>query len=177
MPDDTNPTQIKVRPIQTAWLSFTKSVQILLVPQVDDRPLDQYLAFRNTVLELVQSEKFLAALNSAWSPFTDFPQEGSGDALIMELQAFPLAMEVAGATEKPEDAKKWWKKMLGRASTISGSVKDLLDALPPEAKMALTLFGELIDLFKGQDWACLDALYMRLANNNALQHSIYLAAQ
>jgi hypothetical protein len=28
-------------PIQIAWMNFTKSVQILLVSQTDDRPLDQ----------------------------------------------------------------------------------------------------------------------------------------
>ena len=36
--------------------------------------------------------------------------------------------------------------MLGRATTVSGSVKDILDNLPPYAKNALTLFKELIEL-------------------------------
>jgi len=40
---------------------------------------------------------------------------------------------------------------LGRASTVSGSVKDILENLPPYAQNALTLFKELIDLFKGKD--------------------------
>lgn len=146
MPESTN-----IPLIQIAWINFTKSVEILLVPQADDRPLDQYLAFKNTVLELVQNEQFFVDLNSVWTPFTDFPKKKIGDALIMELQAFPLAMEVAKTTEKPEDAKKWWKSMLCRVSTVSGSVKDLVDTLPPYAKGALTLFKELIDLFKGKD--------------------------
>ncbi len=69
----------------------------------------------------------------------------------MELQAFPLAVEVAEKTAKEEGKKGWWRKILGRASTTTGSVKDLSDNLPPYAKGALTLFKELIDLFKGQD--------------------------
>jgi hypothetical protein len=149
MPEDTNQIQSKIQPIQPAWLGFVKSVQILLVPQVDDRSLDQYLVFRDKILVLVQSEQFLANLNKRWAVFRDYPKKEIGDALILELEAFPRAIEIAKATEKPEDSKKWWKKLLGHASTVTGSVKDLLEALPPEAKMALTLLKELFDLFKG----------------------------
>jgi hypothetical protein len=145
----TQTSQKIIHPIQPAWLAFVKSVQILLVPQVDDRPLDQYLAFRDKVLELAQSEQFLANLNKRWGGFRDNPKKEIGDALILELEAFPRAIEIAKAIEKPEDSKKWWKKLLGHASTVTGSMKDLLDALPPEAKMALTLLKELFDLFKG----------------------------
>lgn len=74
-----------------------------------------------------------------------------GNALLLELQTFPRAVEVAQATTKPEEAKGWMGRWLGRASTVSGSVKDLMETLPPYAKNALTLFKELIDLFKGKD--------------------------
>lgn len=40
-------------PIEIAWLNYVKSVQILLVPQEDDRPLDQYLPLRDAVMTLV----------------------------------------------------------------------------------------------------------------------------
>ena len=139
--------EISQTPIQIAWLNFTKSVQILLVPQVDDRPLDQYLSFREEVLALVQNEHFLNDLNVGMGP----PPEPSGivNALLAELRAFPLAVEVAQTTGKPEETKSWWGKMLSRASTTVGSVQDLMQNLPPYAKSALILFKELIDLFKG----------------------------
>lgn len=66
--------------------------------------------------------------------------------LIIELQIFPRSVEVAKATEKPDEAKKGWKRMLGRASTIAGSVKDILGD-NPYVKGGLTLLGELLELF------------------------------
>ena len=133
-------------------MDFTGSVRILLVPQVDDRPLDQYLPFRDTVLALVQSQEFLDQLQESWAPLTDYPRKRIGDALLMELKAFPLAVEVAQATEKAApEPKPWWRKLLGRASTVAGSVQDLMDSLPPYVKGGITLFKELIDLFKGEE--------------------------
>lgn len=146
MPDDTNWT-----PIQTAWINFVKSVNLLLVPQTDDRSLDQYLPFRNAVLTLVQTDQFLAELHAAWAPTKPPPNPTPSEihnALLLELQAFPLAVEVAQVTSKSEETKSWYGKLLGRASIGVGSVKDIFADLPPYAKHALTLYKELIDLFK-----------------------------
>jgi len=126
MPNDTNYTEI-----QAAWMDYTNSVQLLLVPVPDDRPMDQYLAFRDKVILIVQDQKFLNELQQAWPSLTDVPKIEIGEALLMELKAFPLALEVAKATEKDSrEAKGWFSKWLGRASTVSGSVKDLVDSLP-----------------------------------------------
>jgi hypothetical protein len=147
MPDSTNRT-----PIQIAWLNYVKTVQVLLVPQVDDRPLDQFIAFRDAVLILVQGEQFLSEINHTWTRSNKEPNLTEvKKALLLELESFPRAVEVAHATSKPEESKGWWKNLLGRASTVSGSVKDLMDDLPRYAKYALTLFRELIDLFRGKD--------------------------
>ena len=142
------PDYLPATPIEAAWLNFTNSVRDLLVPQPEDRPLDQYLVFRDAVFALVQGQPFLMQLGGAWPPMTDAPVAEIGNALLLELQAFPLAAEVAKATVKPEESKGWWRKTLGRASTVSGSLKDLLDNLPPAVKGGLTLFNELIDVFK-----------------------------
>lgn len=151
-PSSPSPQTPTPTPIQAAWMDFTGSVRILLVPQADDRPLDQYLAFRDTVLALVQSPEFLSQLEASWAPFTDYPMKRIGDALLMELKAFPLSVEVAKATEKATpESKPWWRKLLGRASTVTDSVKDLMDSLPPYVKGGITLFKELLDLFKGEE--------------------------
>jgi hypothetical protein len=133
-------------------MEFTNNVRVLLVPQPDDRPLDQYLAFRDTVLALVQSPQFLKDLDDEWGPFTDYPKHAIGQALLMELKAFSHALEVVQAMDRvtPEPERKpWWKKLLGRASTATGSVKDLFENLPSHVKGGLTLLKELIDLFRG----------------------------
>ena len=123
----------------------------LLVPQPDDRPLDQYLAFRDTVLTLVRDQRFLVDLDKGWA--TQFSNEPAiSNALLMELNAFPLAVEVAQATERASgESKGSLTKWLSRASTVTGSVKDLLESLPWYAKSSMTLFKELLDLFRGKD--------------------------
>ena len=135
--------------VQTAWLNFVKSVRGLLVPQTDDRPLDQYLAFRDAVLTIVESEQFLGELNAWSSPPLDQSLTEIRNALLLELQAFPRAVELAQGTAKAEESQGWLKKMLGRAPIVAGSVQDLIDNLPPHAKNALTLLKELVELFKG----------------------------
>lgn len=138
--------------IQTSWLGFVKSVKTVLVPQIDDRPLDQYLSFRDEVLTLVQSEKFLMDLDTAWTSPNDLTDLGEiKRVLLIELDTFPRMVEVAQSVGTPDETKGWWKKILGRASTVSGSVQDIITNLPPYAKNALTLFKELIELFKGKD--------------------------
>jgi hypothetical protein len=146
MPDNTERT-----PIQGAWIKFVGSVRLLLVPQPDDRPLDHFLPFRDAVLILVQNEQFLTELNAALQKSSNIKGLTEvHNALLLELQAFSLAAEVAQTTGKPEEAKGWWKTMLDRASTVTGSVKDLVEKLP-YVKSALTLFMELIEIFKGRE--------------------------
>jgi hypothetical protein len=71
-----------------------------------------------------------------------------GDALILELEGFARAGEVAQAAAKePAESKGWREKLLGKAGTVAGSVKDIMETLPPFAKNALTLFKELTELF------------------------------
>ena len=133
-------------PAQAAWLRYSDSLRILLVPRADDRPMDQYLRFRDGVFELVEGPQFLADLQAAW--LTLFPPVG--DLFLEELRAFPLAIEVAQVQEKAgHEDKGWISKWLGRASTVTGSAKDLLDAAPPLVKSGLKLLGEALDLFKG----------------------------
>jgi hypothetical protein len=137
-------------PLRLEWLPFTKGVRSLLVPQPDDRPLDQYLAFRDSVLALVQDPQFLGELDQQWRSQGTGPGHEALRALVMELKAFTLAQEVAQATEDPAEAKGWQSNFLGRASIAVGSTKDLLDGLPWYAKGAVTLFKEVIDVFRSK---------------------------
>lgn len=143
------PDEGKYTPAQSAWLDFTTDVRGLLVPQADDRPLDQYLVLRDNVLALAQSPQFLAELQQGWPPPGALPNLDVGSALLVELRAFRRAIEVAQATEKASaESKAWWAKLLGRASTTVGSVKDCVE-MTPFGKGVTTLVKEAIDLFKG----------------------------
>ena len=139
-------------PIQSAWWYFIDSSRVILVPQPDDRPLDLYLPFRDRVITLVQSPDFLAGLQQSWPPFEDTPRAEIGKALLMELQAFPPALEVVNtAAASDVEKKRWSRGLLGKASTVAGSVDDIVDNLPPLVKGGIKLFREVVDLFKGND--------------------------
>ena len=146
------PENINRTPIQNAWIAFVAGAKVLLVPRADDRGLDQYLQYRDIVLGLVQSEEFLASLNAGWPPNV-LPTEIQSieNALILELEAFPRAVETVKSAEKPAEQEGWWSILLGRASTVSGSVDELMENLPWYAKCSIKLFRELVDLWRGKD--------------------------
>ena len=145
MPDSPNRT-----PIQAAWITFVAALRSLVSPQPDDRPLDQYLALRDRVIALIESEAFVngLAFPARAAPDADLGQ--ADEALLMELTSFARSVEVALVVQEDEaERQKSVRRELGRAGTVVGSLKDLLGNLPPLVKSGLTLVKELVDLFKG----------------------------
>lgn len=121
-----------------------------LVPQRDDRPLDQYLDTAKQIMKMVQDQKFLNALNVAWMQRTNTDEREVLEALVMELRAFPRAQSVYHETGNPDEAKEGWRRLLERASVTIKSTRDILENLPPWAKSTLTLFKELVDIFRAR---------------------------
>ena len=137
--------------IRIDWLNFIEALKSLLVPQQDDRPLDQYLQFRDAVIALVTSENFLAELHNVWSNHNDnnkLLDHKVKELLLLELRAFAPAVAVADLASNPPEKKSWWRSLLGKAGTTVGSVKDLIPDIPL-LKGGLTVLNELIDIFKG----------------------------
>lgn len=158
MPDDPNLSRI-----ENAWLRFVRNVRDILVFQPDDRPLDQYLAFRDEALALVESNEFVAELKNIWieatAPASTQPtpeqvsQRRVANVAILELESSSREIEIAklSPTSEPEQRKGWFRKALSRGSTVTGSVKDIFDDFIkkyPLLKGGLTVFRELLDLFK-----------------------------
>ena len=138
-------------PIRSVWLRYVQKTNGLLIPVPSDRPLDQFLEFRSSVYEIVIGEPFLVELDNAWLSFQEGNLQRIGVALITEINAFSNAVEVAEHTEPPDrKSTSWAKPLLDKASVVAGSVGDILDNLPPYAKHAITLFKELLDLFKSK---------------------------
>ena|SRR5947208_9202023 len=145
------PDRLNLTPVQEAWLIFTDACRLLLGPQSDDRPLDQYLAFRDRVLALVQGDAFLGELETGWSSANKPPTEVA-DALLLELTVFSRAVEVANTTATSDQEKKgWFRRLLSKGSTVAGSVDELIKDLPPLAKGGIKLFRELVDLFRSKE--------------------------
>ena len=135
-------------PIQEAWVNFVKSVQLILILREDDRPLDQFLEFRDAVIPLVLDQRFLDDLDSSLDKFASGRLQFA-NALILELKAFPRSVDVAKSTDGVDGKSSGWLgKLLGRASTITGSVQDAAES-NPYAKGAIGFFKEAIDIFRG----------------------------
>jgi hypothetical protein len=160
MPDDPNLTRI-----EKAWLRFVRGQREALVFHADDRPLDQYLTLRDEALALVESGEFLYDLRRAWDDLagsdTAAPPTNAAnvsqrrvlDLVVLELESSAREVEIARqlTPTDPDQRKGWFKKILSRGSTVTGSVKDIFDDVLkkyPLLKGGLTAFRELLDLFK-----------------------------
>ncbi len=150
-------------PFEVAWVNYILALKSLMGPIPEDRAMDQYLRFRDEVMQYVLSRKFLDEVNYYWQ--SNYSENYHAfDLLLMELNAFPLGVEVAqmeaaaeATAEAPTatDKKKGWRnwriwKWLNRGGTVAGSVKDIFKDLPWYAKHGITILKEVIDLFKGK---------------------------
>lgn len=152
------PVYLQDDSFQEAWINFINSLRKLLAPPPTDRGMDQYLPFRDEVLNYMLSKNFVAALQSGAAAASETSQTAM-DLLIKELKAYPLGVEVmmvqVETVEKKKKKRNLWQRLrsgwIGKAKTVTGSVKDLLENLPGPIKMGLTLLEELIDLFKGSE--------------------------
>jgi hypothetical protein len=149
MPEDFNQPPDDFTPFKLEWLAFSKDLKKLIVHRPDDSPLSQYLTFRDLVFALVEDEKFLNQLKVQYNRLSNDPTYAPENvrvlnALITEMQAFRHALEMS----PQKDSGPPNGKLLARASTTVRSAKDLFDEMPWWAKNSLTLFKELIDVYR-----------------------------
>lgn len=137
----------------SAWKRFVQSLRRLLASLPDERSLDPFLALRDTVLDASEREDVVWALEQGWrSLHSPNSPQGSSDGahlILMELSAFPPAVELAEA-EKKADKPFPKKRLLSIAKTTLDSVRDLYEDLPFPAKAILKVLGEVIDFFRGE---------------------------
>lgn len=137
-----------VTPIEQSWLRFVDAAVVVMGPHRGGRPLDQFLPFRDEVLVIVKSEAFLMGLRSAWPVYTNGHRIAVGSALLRELDAFPRAVEVVEKTVRRKRWQRWWDKLADKASTVAGSVDDVIDGLDPVTKAGIKLFREAVELLR-----------------------------
>jgi hypothetical protein len=155
-----------LKSIENVWRKFVETMAHVLVMQPDDRPLDQYLAFRDEVLTLVTSNEFLTQLKAIWPvgetggraekavPDWEKIDTRIANLVLLEIESSARAAEVAKTAQGTDDERKErFNKILGRGSTVTGSVQDILKNILdkyPLLKGGLTVFRELLDIFKGK---------------------------
>jgi hypothetical protein len=135
------------------WRGYIRAVRECMVSIPDDRSADQLLGLRDKVLRLVEDEDLVKALKDKFAKWAPKDVDAGiardvKDIVREELRCFPRILEVEKAVATEASTGGWKARipsLLGRASVINGSIKDLMGDVP-----ALTVFGELLDLFKGR---------------------------
>ena len=148
MTDDQNGNVSKDSEIRRVWLRFCKDVEPLLVARSDNRLLDPYIILKNKAMDMVKDEKFIGQLETQYN---DKNSEPDGlQALMIEMRAFSAAMEISKTIEEESNEnwlKKWRDWFLDQSTIVIGSAKELLNS-NSNIKNALTIMGEVIDIFK-----------------------------
>ncbi len=119
----------------------------------DPEPLPEFVAFRNAVLDAVESPVAIDDTSRALAILhRDDQTTEAAHLLVMELEAFSASVErVPPATVPPEPAQRaWWKRALGIGKTATDSLSEILDKyLGPRAKAIWKLLSELIEIVRG----------------------------
>jgi hypothetical protein len=138
------------RRFRDVWIGFVQSVRTLINTSISDLPrfTDQFRQWATQVLKVAESavvaDKLLEAYNAT--------EHRLRELLLMELLGVNEAVEVARQTEPGEKWPTARKILLGTCGTALDSLKDIFsDFLDknPFVKGILTLFGEGVDMFRG----------------------------
>ena len=128
---------------------FARAQRILLSRDPD--PLPEFIAFRNAVLDALESTATVVDTSRALAVLHKKTPEAA-HLLVMELEAFSASVErVPPATAPPEPAPRaWWKRVLGIGKTATDSLAEILaEHLGPRGKAILKLLSEVVDIVRG----------------------------
>jgi hypothetical protein len=147
-----------VRPeghVKSLWQAFVRAVRSVLDGLPEHRHQDQYLRVKEAALALAESpgvaEDVELGYRRAAVGANNEPLAGAGAAevVVLELESFPLAVQVHGAEEKAGSAEPGARKRLRSAArTVLGSVTDVFK-LTDLGKGAATVTREALELWDG----------------------------
>ena len=132
--------------VRKSWTNFVDGLRSLFSDLPEHRHQDQFLAARNAALDLAASDEMAKAMEDAYnSPNT--PEKRPLDVVLLELDAFPLAVSVYEAEAKSGASKAGAKgQLFSAAKTILGSVGDLF-SLSPFGKGVISVLKEAVEIF------------------------------
>jgi hypothetical protein len=131
--------------VTLSWKRFVTAIRSLLSDLPEHRHQDQFLTAREAAFELAESEQMIAAF--AYGP--NVTDKQVSDVVVLEMDAFPLAVSVHQSEAKAGTAKPGARKTLcSAAATILGSVGDVF-ALTPFGKGVVAILKEAVELGGG----------------------------
>ena len=151
---DTNRNTNDEGEFSSTWSRFVGALKRLLSGVPQQRALDPYMPLRDAALQAAESPQLKNELEAAWLKLHGPKNEGTAPQiahlLLMELRAFPSAVEIAEAEQNAQKEPSLSKRhLLSIGETTIDSIKDILENLPPLAKGALTALSEILKIFRG----------------------------
>jgi hypothetical protein len=147
---DTRP----VGEVKKLWQAFVRGLRSLFGSLPEHRHQDQYLRLKEAALTFAESQSVADEIELAYrkAVLVDnnlrSPQADGVDIVVMELEAFPLAIQVHEAEEKAGTTKPGAvKRLRSAAKTILGSVVDIFK-LTDTGKAAITVLKEALELLE-----------------------------
>lgn len=134
------------------WKSFVRALRSVLGQLPEHRHQDQYVRVREAALTLAEGDSVAADIDHGYREAVladgePAPGAEAVEVAVMELEAYPLAVQIHESEVKAGTAKPGAAKRLRRAGkTIIGSVGDLFE-LSDIGKKAITVTKEAIELF------------------------------
>lgn len=127
---------------------FAKAHRTLLLR--DPEPLPEFIAFRNAVLDAVESATTIGDTSRALTILHGQTAEAA-HLLVMELEGFSASVErLPVAVIPPSESRPWWKRALGIGKTATDSLAEILaEHLGPHAKAIWKLLSEVADIVRG----------------------------
>ena len=136
MPDD----------IKQTWQKFVGGLRSLFGTLPEHRHQDQFLSARIAALDLAASDEMAQAVKTAYES-TNVPEKRPMNIVLLELEAFPLAVSIHEAAVKEGVAKPGAQnQLLSAGKTILGSVGDVF-SLSPFGKGVVSVLKEAVELF------------------------------
>jgi len=130
---------------------FARAHRALLLR--DPEPLPEFIAFRNAVLDAIESAATIDDTSRALAILHRDEQTAEAvHLLVMELEGFSASVErLQAAAAPPEPANRpRWKRALGIGKTATDSLAEILDThLGPSAKAIWKLLTEVGDIVRG----------------------------
>ena len=150
MPDPKTPGEMNGR-----WKRFIGALRSVLAASPEHRHEDQFLSLKEAALRLAEGQQMGTEVEKG---FLDAVQTDNKERTLsaeaveivaMELEAFPLAVQVQEGEEKAGSAKPGARKRLrAAAKAILGSVKELFK-LSEYGKAVIEVLKEAIELVGG----------------------------
>lgn len=132
------------------WLPFIGAAREDLSALPARRPIDQFVQFRDAVLDAAESDEVAEAIAEALENLQNqHPDSPAVELLLRELDAYRAAVGIAKAERESATSPEPRTTNLARfGKTALDSLRDIAEGLPAHIKAILKLLSEVFGIFE-----------------------------